>query len=643
MNVMMLRGLGFTCALTLSSMSFAQAVDESALEELDRQTPVAAPSSEPAGAAELRSAMRRISLSPTDADALADAGNASLALGDANAALNFFTRANALRPNNSRIVSGLAIATVRTENPFEALRLFDDAIRLGANERSIAADRALAFDLLGNFGRAQQDYKLARSAAASDDIVIRQSISLSLAGQKEEADAMLVPLLQKNNATAWRARAFMLAARGDLRESNKVAQGFMDTTSAQRMERFFRLMPTLTSAQQAAAIHLGHFPVSQYVGRDSEQVRKVAAALPTVDIPRGESRLIPTGAPLGTKSTKPAVTSATVDPKKERKQERRAREREEVKAAVANIPDALKLPKTDTARLGTAEARAKVEEAQSARIASVNTGVLPVPETARPLVRVVTPTRQTTAAPSVSDVARTPPATSTGIAATTTPSPAVTQTVQLATPVPVTTANTVPTTLNGPPAPQASTLTVATAAPVTIQPQLAAPVPTPQPTATPVAVPASSTFDLGALVSSIEIPESEQVPSQVPVDLKKLKPAAPKVAAVDAAKTAKVDPKAAAKAKAENANPARFWVQIATGDASALGFDYRKWVKKNPELFKSQNPWTSPWGKTDRLLVGPFADMKAAKKWEGDFKKAGGGGFMWKSEIGVPVIALKTK
>ncbi len=642
MNVMMLRGLGFTCALTLSSMAFAQAVDESALEAFDRQTPVTAPSSEPTGAAELRAAMRRISLSPTDADALADAGNASLALGDANAALNFFTRANALRPNNSRIVSGLATATVRTENPFEALRLFDDAIRLGANERSIAADRALAFDLLGNFGRAQQDYKLARSAAASDDIVIRQAISLSLAGQKEESDAMLVPLLQKNNATAWRARAFMLAARGDLRESTKVAQGFMDTASAQRMERFFRLMPTLTGAQQAAAIHLGHFPVSQYVGRDSEQVRKVAAALPTVEIPRGESRLIPTGAPLGTKSAKPAVTATTAEPKKERKQDRRAREREEIKTAVANIPDALKLPKTDTARLGTAEARAKLEEAQSARIASVNTGALPVPETARPLVRVVTPTRQAAPATAVNDAARTPPATSTGIAATTTPPPTATQNVRLPTPGPVTTANAVvPAALSGAATPPAST--VAVTAPVTVQPQTAAPVSAPQPTPTPVAVPASSAFDLGALVSSIEIPESEQVPSQVPVDLKKLKPATPKVAAVDAAKTTKVDPKAAAKAKAENANPARFWVQIATGDASALGFDYRKWVKKNPELFKSQNPWTSPWGKTDRLLVGPFADMKAAKKWEGDFKKAGGGGFMWKSEIGVPVIALKVK
>lgn len=148
MKVILLRSASLLCAICISSAAFAQAVDESALEALDKRTPqVMVPKSEPSGAVELRAAMRRISFNPSDADALADAGNASLALGDANAALNFLTRANALRPGNSRIVSGLAVATVRTENPFEALRLFDDAIRLGANERSVAADRALAFDL----------------------------------------------------------------------------------------------------------------------------------------------------------------------------------------------------------------------------------------------------------------------------------------------------------------------------------------------------------------------------------------------------------------------------------------------------------------------------------------------------------------
>ena len=328
MNVTMLRGAGIFCALALSSGVFAQVVDESALEALDQATPAAPIISEPAGAAELRAAMRRISINPSDADAMADAGNASLALGDANAALNFFTRANTLRPGNSRIVSGLATATVRTENPFEALRLFDQAVRLGANERAIALDRALAFDLLGNFGRAQQDYKLARTASTSDDLIIRQAVSLSLAGQKEAADAMLLPLLQRNSATAWRARAFMLAARGDLRESTRVAQGFMDASSALRMERFFRLMPSLTDAQKAAAIHLGHFPTGQAVGRDSEQVRRIASTAPQAPIVSGENRLIPSGTALGPKA--------------------------------APSRDSKNSLKTETPRLGTATTRTKI-------------------------------------------------------------------------------------------------------------------------------------------------------------------------------------------------------------------------------------------------------------------------------------------
>ena len=597
MNVTMLRDAGILCALALSSGVFAQAVDESALEALDQVAPAAPINSEPAGAAELRAAMRRISLNSSDADAMADAGNASLALGDANAALNFFTRANVLRPGSSRIVSGLATATVRTENPFEALRLFDQAVRLGANERSIALDRALAFDLLGNFARAQQDYKLARTASTSDDLIIRQAVSLSLAGQKEAADAMLVPLLQRNSATAWRARAFMLAARGDLRESTKVAQGFMDASSAQRMERYFRLMPSLTAAQKAAAIHLGHFPTSQAVGRDSEQVRRIASTQPQTPVVSGNNRLIPSGTALGPKAT-PARDSKTT-PKPDRKRDQKALDRAEIQAVVANIPEAQKLPKTDTSRLSPA-ARAKIEEAQTARIASVSNNALPVPETARPLVSAALPRPVSTPTPAPAPTAALPAALT--------------------------------------PAPTQSGGSIQEAVPISQAPNAAGQAPEPAP-AVPVA---SSSFDLGAIVEAIDIPESEQQPSQVPVDLKKLKPLAPKAAA-EPVKVAKVDPKVAAKAKAEKEHPARYWVQIATGNANALGFDYRKLIKTYAALLKARNPYTSEWGRTDRLLVGPFADLKAAKKWEGDYKKAGGDAFMWKSEIGEVVSPLKTK
>jgi Flp pilus assembly protein TadD len=616
MNVIILRSLYAVSLLAMSASLSAQAVDESALEELDKKmAPLVEPVREPPGAVELRAAIRRIAQSPSDADALADAGNASLMLGDANAALNFFTRANALRPSNGRIVAGLATATVRTENPFEALRLFDDAVRLGISERTIAADRALAFDLLGNFGRAQQDYKLARTAVTSDDLIIRQAISLSLSGQKAESDAMLVPLLQKNDASAWRARAFMLAARGDFRESTKVTQGFMDAGSAQRMERYLRLMPELTGAQQAAAIHLGHFPASHNVGRDSEQVRRVASTIPAVEPSKNESRLIPIGAPLGPKASKETV--AKEDKKPIRRRDSKAQEQEAIKVAAAKIPESIKLPKTDNSRLGTETARAKVEESKMAVVAIAKTTELPPPEAARPLVKVELPV-----APG--RIAEPPKPQPTNVLPTSAPplvdaaNPALVRTVATQGPMP-----------NG-------EVVAANIIPVEIAPTIATP------NVPPVEVKPTPAFDLAAIVGSIEIPESEQKPSAVAVDLKKLRPAAPKAVAIDVAvKGAKTDPKAGKAALPSN--PARQWVQIATGAESALGFDFRRLVKKSPNLFKGKEGWISAWGKTSRLLVGPFGDVKDANKWEADFRKSGGSGFVWKSEDGTAVAKLKSK
>ena len=611
MKLKMLRGAGIFGALALSSGVFAQAVDKSQVETLDQAAPAAPIIAEPAGAAQLRAAMRRISLNPSDADAMADAGNAALALGDANAALNFFTRANTLRPGNSRIVAGLATATVRTENPFEALRLFDQAVSLGANERAIALDRALAYDLLGNFGRAQQDYKLARTASISDDLIIRQAVSLSLAGQKDAADEMLLPLLQPNNATAWRARAFMLAARGDLRESTKVAQGFMDASSVLRIERFFRLMPSLTDAQKAAAIHLGHFPTGQAVGQDSEQVRRIASTLPQAPVVSGDNRLIPSGTALGPKAA-PSRDSKTMAPKPDRKRVQKAPEQKEIPAIVANIPEAQKLPKTATSQPGTATVRGKLEEAKSSQIASVsNNAPTPTAITVAPTPAVITP------APPPAVITTAPPP------AAITPAPTPAPTPAAITPAPATVI-----------VPAVITLQPSQSSGATVEPPPSAQAPAvavqaPEPA--PAAPAASSRFDLGAIVEAIDIPESEQRPSQVPVDLKKLKP------------VVKVDPKLAAKAKAEKEHPARFWVQIATGNADALGFDYRKISKTYAALLKSRNAFTAKWGRTDRLLVGPFANQNAAKKWESDFKKAGGVAFIWKSEIGEVVNPLKTK
>ena len=645
--------------------------------------------SQPSGTRELQDAMRRIAVDPTNADALVDAGNASLLLGDAKSALNFFTRANALRPNDGRILAGLGSASVRTENPFEALRLFDEAVKRGIQERVIAADRALAFDLLGNFGRAQQDYQMARSGLASDDLIVKQAVSLSLSGKHAEADGMLIPLLDRQVPAAWRARAFILAARGEVKESSRVAAGFLDANSLQRVERYLRLMPELTDAQKAAAIHLGHFPQSYEIGRDSEQVKRVAATIPAA----GSDRLIPTGAPLGTKA-------AAVPLKKETASERRKREKEEknLAAAAAKLEARKKSEPVRVAAVSTKAAtqpvvstpaaKARLEQAQASKVTVVS-GQLPPPENARPLVDVAAPAQKLSdtapiAAPPVTKVAiasppsgaqlPTPNPTSSMPQSISTasssvpvsvpvtqlsvpigppvrqPDPVASQTPQIAS-VSVAPSNVAPPATTSASAPDpgfasisspviASPATSAVAAgslptsiaPAPITAASVTPPQTAQAAPTPATSPASdnmASFDLGAVVASISIPESEQHRAVAPVDLSKIKPAAPKAAAAET-------PAKAEKSKAPT-HPARSWVQVATGNASAFSYDFKQMAKKSPELFSGLEGWSSDWGNNDRLLVGPFGDLKDAKKWESDFRKEGGNGFVWQSDDGTVV------
>ena len=113
---------------------------------------------------------------------------------------------------------------------------------------------------------------------------------------------------------------------------------------------------------------------------------------------------------------------------------------------------------------------------------------------------------------------------------------------------------------------------------------------------------------LSDIINGIAIPEQEKKAGVVPVDLDEIEPAKPQPKIV-----AKPVEKAPVKPK-EAAHPKRYWVQIATGsNLDALKFDYRRMTKKQPELFKSQKAWTSPWGQTRRLVVGPFDAFKAAK------------------------------
>ena len=73
----------------------------------------------------------------------------------------------------------------------------------------------------------------------------------------------------------------------------------------------------------------------------------------------------------------------------------------------------------------------------------------------------------------------------------------------------------------------------------------------------------------------------------------------------------------------------------------ALATDFGKFAKKSPAVFKGKAGATTEWGKTRRLLVGPFKDRKTAQDWLVDYKKAGGDGFLFNSEAGQSVDPVK--
>jgi hypothetical protein len=82
--------------------------------------------------------------------------------------------------------------------------------------------------------------------------------------------------------------------------------------------------------------------------------------------------------------------------------------------------------------------------------------------------------------------------------------------------------------------------------------------------------------------------------------------------------------------------------RIATGaNPKALAFDYNRFAKRNAALFKGKSGGTADWGQTRRLLVGPFANRKAAQTWLDDYKKAEGDGFLFNSEAGETVDPIK--
>lgn len=263
------------------------------------------------GTSALNSALQRLASNPRDAAALVDAGFAALEIGDVDAAVGFFSRADAVDPGNARAQAGLGAAYVRSENPYDALLMFEEAERAGAAPAVLAGDRGLAYDLVGDTGSAQTFYRKALALGPNPEVTRRLAVSLAISGDRGGAEAALLPLLQKQDLAAYRARAFVLAISGDAKEAQKIADQVMPRAMASKIAPYLRYMPRLTPAQQAAAANFGQFPAVAQIGKQDPRAAKYAGNTPkrapqvaaaVAPAAATQSALVPAGEPFRRKA-----------------------------------------------------------------------------------------------------------------------------------------------------------------------------------------------------------------------------------------------------------------------------------------------------------------------------------------------------
>jgi tetratricopeptide (TPR) repeat protein len=284
------------CALCAGALLPVSVLAQNSTSATSREIVQQTPSAE---VEQLRAALQRLAREPRSVGALVDAGDASLGVGDLDAAMGFFGRALELEPANAQAKLGMASVNLRARRPLEALRMFAEAERAGASTDAILGDFALAQDLVGNNQLAQESYRAALARDADDELSRRLAISLAISGDRAGFEAALLPLLQRQDLAAYRTRAFGLAILGDTDQATSLANSLMPADLASRMTPYLAFMPRLTKSQQAAAANLGIFPRAAEIGRDDPRIARFASTGELPPVVNADKRLEPRGTPLG--------------------------------------------------------------------------------------------------------------------------------------------------------------------------------------------------------------------------------------------------------------------------------------------------------------------------------------------------------
>lgn len=243
----------------------------------------------------LNRALMQLARDPRDLAALLEAGEASLAVDDFDAAAGFFNRATAISPDQPRAALGLARVYLRAGDAPQALDQFDRALAAGVQPDEIVAERALALDLAGDQPGAQAGYRRALELDPADSETRRRmALSFAISGNRAGFEDTLRPLLDRRDPAALRTRAFGLAIFGDQQRAAAIVEQVMPRDLSSRLIPYLEFMPRLTKPQQAAAANLGIFPRAADIGREDPRLARFAREA------QADSRLQPAGTPLGT-------------------------------------------------------------------------------------------------------------------------------------------------------------------------------------------------------------------------------------------------------------------------------------------------------------------------------------------------------
>ena len=544
----------------------------------------------PTTAQTLDAALARLARNPRDIDALVAAGRAALALGDSDAAIGFFSRADKLAPATPQVLAGLAVAKVRARDPLAALPLFEQADAAGALTPGDSVDRGLAYDLVSDNRSAQRTYKRAiaagAGAAAGDEAVRRLVLSYAIAGDAAQSEAAIGPLLDRQDRAAVRTHAFALAILGREDEAVAMVQASMPPELAAAIAPYLRYMRKLTPAQQAAAANLGEFPHSADIGQDDPRIAQYAA---DHQLHRGPVVAVAQAAPVPThgKSRTHAKPHA-----------------EEV--ALANPSP----PEPAPSRV-VSPGMAAPDDAQAAPA---------LPDTSSPPPPVLTPAPQPPAPVygPVADDGRAPYAP----AAQSAPAPAlpfIPSTEPAPAPASAPALPFIPSPSTEPAHAYAAPAQPAPPPPAAAQPSTA------QPSTAPIR---HTNFAQAFAALGEDAPAFE--PSPGAVDIRKIAPT--RVPVKPVVKAPPPPP----------AHPSRIWVELGVGrDTDRLAFDWHKLARDEPELFAHRKPFVTGWVRTNRLLTGPFDTEESANAFVEKLKKAGHEGvFLWTSPAGQVVDPL---